>query len=231
MAGDSAAAVFSSKGDLAYSALRQQILNGDLPPGSRLAQYEVARTLQMSITPLREAIRRLNSEGLLDVDSHRDVRIPEMSSAEARQLFEVRRSLEPTAAQLAAARRTDQDLERIEEALKQLVPVTRTWGEEGISAHRAFHQALYRACGNDVLVRMLDDIWDKTDRYRRLGLELPPGDEPRLRDHRDHHHLKDLVEHGQGAEAAELMRQHIDQSLTAKTVEVLLDRETSDRTS
>lgn len=229
MAADAVAPVFSSKGDLAYSALRRQILSGDLEPGSRLPQYELARNLQMSITPLREAIRRLNSEGLLDVDSHRDVRVPQMSSSEARQLFEVRRSLEPTAAQLAAERHTAEDLEKIRSALEQLVPVTRTWGEEGITAHRAFHQALYRACGNDVLVRMLDDIWDKTDRYRRLGLQLPPGDEPRLRDHHDHHRLRDLIERGQGQKAASLMRQHIDHSLTAKTVEALLDREASEQ--
>lgn len=230
MAAEAVAAVFSSKGDLAYSTLRQQILNGDLKPGSRLAQYELAQNLHMSITPLREAIRRLSSEGLLEVGSHRDVRVPQMSSSEARQLFEVRLSLEPTATELAAERHTDHDLEMIGTALDRLVPVTREWGEEGVSAHRAFHQALYRASGNDVLVRMLDDIWDKTDRYRRLGLELPPGDEPRLRDHREHHRLKELVERREGSEAARLMREHINQSLTANAVEALASRESSGQT-
>ncbi|MFF2027973.1 GntR family transcriptional regulator, partial [Streptomyces sp. NPDC058171] len=101
--------VYSSKGDVAYGELRRLILSGELTPGSRLAQYELADSLKMSITPLREAIRRLSSEGLVEMDSHRDVRVAQMSAQEARQLFEVRLSLDPTAAELAAARRTDQD--------------------------------------------------------------------------------------------------------------------------
>ena len=62
--------VFSSKSDVAYAELRGQVLSGQLKPGSRLAQYELARSLGMSITPIREAIRRLSSEGLVDLDTH-----------------------------------------------------------------------------------------------------------------------------------------------------------------
>ena len=67
--------VFSSKGSLAYSELRQLILSGGLAPGSRVSQYELADNMQMSITPLREAIRRLSSEGLIIMDTHRDSRV------------------------------------------------------------------------------------------------------------------------------------------------------------
>ena len=67
--------VFSSKSDVAYHELRRLILNGDLPAGSRLAQYELAEQLRMSITPLREAIRRLSSEGLIELDNHKDARV------------------------------------------------------------------------------------------------------------------------------------------------------------
>ncbi|MEU9917429.1 FCD domain-containing protein [Streptomyces sp. NPDC051001] len=72
-------------------------------------------------------------------------------------------------------------------AVDKLLPVTRQWGEEALTAHRTFHQALYRASHNDVLIRLLDDLWDKSDRYRRLGLGLPPGDEPGTRDLQEHH--------------------------------------------
>ena len=184
--------VYSSKGDVAYGELRRLILSGELAPGSRLAQYELADSLKMSITPLREAIRRLSSEGLVEMDSHRDVRVAQMSAQEARQLFEVRLSLDPTAAELAAARRTDQDILFMRSALSRLVPVTRQWGEEGLQAHREFHRALYVASHNDVLIRLLDDVWDKSDRYRRVGLELPPGDEPRIRDLDEHRQLFEI---------------------------------------
>ncbi|MEU9353579.1 GntR family transcriptional regulator [Streptomyces griseoloalbus] len=217
--------LFVSKSDYAYAELRGRILSGSLAAGARLAQYDLAQSLNMSITPLREAIRRLSSEGLLTVETHRDVRVSAMNSDEARQLFEVRLSLDPTAAELAAQRRTEDDIATMRAALARLLPVTRQWGEEALSAHRTFHQALYRASHNDVLIRLLDDLWDKSDRYRRLGLELPPGDEPRTRDLQEHHQLVDLIENGQAAEAAELMRNHITHSLTATAISALEDRE------
>ncbi|GAA3726277.1 GntR family transcriptional regulator [Streptomyces tremellae] len=217
--------LFLSKSDLAYAELRGRILSGSLSAGSRLAQYELAASLGMSITPLREAIRRLSSEGLVEVETHRDVRVSTMSSTEARQLFEVRLSLDPTAAGLAAERRTDADLDAMRAAVGRLLPVTRRWGEEALSAHRAFHRALYAASHNDVLVRLLDDLWDKSDRYRRLGLELPPGDGPRTRDLDDHHRLVDLVAARCSGEAADLMRTHVAHSLTATAISALEDRE------
>ncbi|MFC3961455.1 GntR family transcriptional regulator [Nocardia jiangsuensis] len=219
--------VFSSKGDVAYAEVRRLILTGELTAGSRVPQYELAERLSMSITPLREAIRRLSSEGLVTVESHRDVRVAAMSAEEARQLFEVRLSLDPTAAELAALRRSDRDILVMREALDRLLPVTRQWGEEGLLAHRNFHRALYLASHNDVLIRLLDDVWDKSDRYRRMGLELPPGDEPRTRDLNEHHRLFDLVVAGDGPAAAALMRSHITESLTAAAIRALQDRENS----
>ncbi|CCG05238.1 GntR family transcriptional regulator [Blastococcus saxobsidens] len=216
--------VFSSKGDAAYAELRARILRGDLPPGSRLAQHELASTLGMSLTPLREAIRRLSSEGLIDLDTHRDARVAAMNATEARQLFEVRLSLDPTAAGLAAEHRTEADLAALRGAADRLLPVTRAWGEDALDAHRAFHRALYVASHNDVLVRMLDDLWDKGDRYRRLGLDLPPGDQPRTRDHREHHELVELITARDSTGAAELMRTHIERSLTAAAITALEHR-------
>lgn len=217
--------MFSSKGDVAYVELRERILSGGLQPGARLAQHELAVELGMSLTPLREAVRRLSSEGLIDLDSQRDARVASMSAAEARQLFEVRLSLDPTAAELAAQRRTDSDVAALRSSAARLLPVTRAWGEEALTAHRAFHRALYLASRNDVLIRMLDDLWDKSDRYRRIGLELPPGEEPRTRDHREHHDLVDLIAAGDAAGARSLMSAHIERSLTGSAIDALEDRE------
>ncbi|MFP5370759.1 MAG: GntR family transcriptional regulator [Actinomycetes bacterium] len=217
--------VFASKGDVAYAELRARILRGDLLPGSRLAQHDLAAQLGMSLTPLREAIRRLSSEGLVDLDTHRDARVAAMNATEARQLFEVRLSLDPTAAELAARRRTESDLTDLRRAAARLLPVTRARGEKALGAHRAFHRALYAASHNDVLVRLLDDLWDKGDRYRRLGLDLPPGDESRTRDHREHSELVELVAAGDAAGARDLMRAHIERSLAVSAITVLEHRE------
>ncbi|KQQ89743.1 GntR family transcriptional regulator [Arthrobacter sp. Leaf137] len=217
--------VFSSKGSLAYSELRQMILSGALAPGSRISQYELAENMRMSITPLREAIRRLSSEGLIIMDTHRDSRVASMSAAEARELLEVRLSLEPSATELAASRRTQADIEAMRAASEKLLPVTRVWGEDAINAHREFHRAVYAASHNATLIKLLDDLWDKSDRYRRIGLELPSGDEPRTIDLNQHHKILELITAGDGPGAAELARTHIANSLTASVTGALEERE------
>jgi DNA-binding GntR family transcriptional regulator len=209
---------FSSKADVAYAEIRRQILDGTLPAGSRLSQYELAASMDISITPLREAIRRLSGEGLIVLDNHRNARVATMDFDQARQLFETRRALEPAAVELAAARRTDEDVDRMRAALGELLPVTRQWGEQALTAHRRVHQALYHASHNAVMIRLLDDLWDKSDRYRRVGLELPPGAEPRTRDFEEHGQLVQLVIAGDATGAGDLMRSHIDHSLTASAL-------------
>ena len=213
--------VFSSKADVAYHELRRLILNGGLPAGSRLAQYELAERMRMSITPVREAIRRLSGENLIEIDIHKDARVSMIGADEARQLFEVRLALDPAAVALAAERRTDEDIALMRATLAKLVPVTREWGEEGLVAHSAFHRALYVASHNDVLIKMLDDLWDKSDRYRRLGLMLPEGDEPRTIDFQQHHEMVELVIARDAAAAEALARRHIQHSLTASAIDAL----------
>lgn len=216
--------VFSSKADVAYAELRRLILNGGLPAGSRLAQYELAEQWRMSITPLREAIRRLCGEGLIEIDNHKDARVSAIGADEARQLFEVRVALEPAAVALAAERRTDEDIAAMKDALTHLVPVTRQWGEEGLCAHSAFHRTLYVASHNDVMIRTLDDLWAKSDRYRRLGLMLPAGDEPRIIDYNQHHQMLELVVDQDVAAAHALAKLHIENSLTASAIDALEDQ-------
>jgi DNA-binding GntR family transcriptional regulator len=213
--------VFLTKSDAAYAEVRRRILSGELAPGSVLAQYELAESLAMSITPLREALRRLKGEGLIELDVHRDARVAPLHASEARELFEIRMALDPLAAELAAQRRTDADIAALREAAGSLLPVTRKWGEEALVAHHAFHRALYRASHNHNLIAMLDSLWDKSDRYRRMGLELPPGEEPRLRDHTDHEKMMTLVIDGDADAVGRLMRDHIRLSLTAAAIDAL----------
>lgn len=205
---------FMSKADVAYAQIRQQILDGTLPAGSKLAQYELAQALDISITPMREAVRRLSGEGWIILDTHRNARVAELDHDAARQIFETRRALEPAAAGLAAQRHTPQDAQDMRAALTALRPVTREWGETALTTHRAVHRSIYRASRNDVMIRMLDDLWDKSDRYRRLGLQLPPDAQARRRDFEEHGAIVDRVLAGDAGAAAELMTSHIDHSLT-----------------
>lgn len=211
--------MFTSKADAAYAEIRRQILDGTLVPGAAVNQYELAESMGISITPLREAVRRLTGEGWLTQGPHHNARVARLDLTQARELLEARRALEPAAVALAAERRTQEDIELIQRAEEELLPVTRDQGEPALSAHAAFHRALYSCCHNAVLTRMLDDLWEKTDRYRRLGLELPEGSGPRDRDAADHHRLAQLVKDGDGEAAAALMTTHIERSLTATALQ------------
>jgi DNA-binding GntR family transcriptional regulator len=213
--------VFSTKSDAAYAEVRRRILAGELEPGSVLDQYELSESMGMSITPLREALRRLRGEGLIDIDVHRDTRVAPLNATEAQELFEIRMALDPAAAELAAQRRTDADIRILQNCAKHLVPVTRTWGEKGLLAHSAFHRAIYTASHNNNLIGMLDGLWDKSDRYRRLGLMLPSGAEARERDFAEHHAMMEMIIDRDAPGVADLMRQHIRLSLTALAIDAL----------
>jgi DNA-binding GntR family transcriptional regulator len=219
--------VFLSKSDAAYAEIRERILSGALAPGSVLAQYELAESLHMSITPLREALRRLRGEGLVELDVHRDARVAPLHVKEARELLEIRLALDPLGAELAARHRTRADLEAMRRSVARLVPVTKQWGEDGLVAHREFHRSVYLASHNDRLIEMLDGIWDKSDRYRRMGLTLPPGDEPRLRDHQEHHTMVELIENGDADGVGALLRNHVRLGLTASAIQELKERSAS----
>lgn len=217
--------LYQSKGELAYHQIRQMILSGELEPGSRVDQYEIAESLGMSLTPIREAMQRLNSEELVDSYVHKYVHVADVSAQEARDLLETRMALEPVAVELAALRHDDDDAAAIQAAVEVLQPFGDTDHERAITRHRAFHQAIYTACHNPVLTRALDDLWDKTDRYRRTYLVLPKGDADRSTDFAQHLELARLVLAREGIAAAEVCRQHLELSVTADALQALEERQ------
>lgn len=206
----------STKSDFAYTQLRVMILSGDFHPGQVLNQATLARTIGISTTPLREALRRLKSEGLVELDAHRDARVTELSPEEARDLLEVRRSLDPLAVALAAERRTKAEIKEIRDAAEDLEPLRHGFGVDDLIAHRRFHTALYRASHNDLLITTLDGLWDKADRYRRVGLTAERSEEEREDKASEHARLSECVIAGDAEGAAEVMHQHIATSLGAK---------------
>lgn len=208
--------ILTSKADGAYREIRHQVLDGTLAPGARVNQYELADAMGISITPLREAMRRLTGEGWIVQDAHRNARVAELDLDEARHLNETRRVLEPAAVALAAQRRTDDDVAAIEAAVAELRPVTSEEGESALAAHSELHRSLYRAAHNPVMEGLLDGLWDRLERYRRSGLEAGAQAGPRTRDHEEHLELARLVIAGDGEAAAALMTEHIDRSLAAE---------------
>ncbi|NUL45386.1 GntR family transcriptional regulator [Cellulosimicrobium funkei] len=211
-----------TKNDYAYVELRDRILTGVLPAGSVLPQGRLAQEIGVSTTPLREAVRRLAAEGLILLEAHRDARVAEVTAAEARHLYEVRASVDPLAAALAASRRTDDDLEQIRRAEAELRPLSGNATLEALIAHREFHRSIYRASGNPLLVDVLERLWDKADRYRMVALEARrDSEEDSRRVAEEHRQIAAAVESGDPAAAEHAMREHIDKSLGRRAIAAL----------
>ena len=210
------AALFATKSEFAYARVRELILSGELQPGAVINQAVLARQIGSSTTPLREALRRLKEQGMVELDAHRDARVAPLDAAEARDLLEMRRSLDPLAASLAADRRTTADIAEMRAGLEGLeaLPSNPTVGQ--LEAHRRFHAAIYRASHNALLVETLDGLWDTADRYRRHGLQVERSTEERARTAREHVLLLEAVVEGDGATASDVMRAHIETSQGAK---------------
>jgi DNA-binding GntR family transcriptional regulator len=159
----------------ALEQLREAIILGELPAGTPLRLDELARSLDMSISPIREAVRQLEVLGLAKHVPHQGARVLGFDFDELRDLFEIRLSLESLAVRRAAERFTDADanaarahLDRLDEA-RDAGDVRHT-----IRAHTGFHFALYEAARCDWLVALIRPAWDRCERFRP-GLLSPSG--------------------------------------------------------
>lgn len=204
-----------TKNQYAYREVRRRILMAELAPGEPIPQARLATELGVSLTPLREALRKLDAEGLVTFASHRDVRPTPLTSQGAQDLFEVRRFLEPMGNRLGAERRDAADIERIGQACVALQPLTGVSSLPAMIAHRDLHRALYGASHNEELIDVLDGLWDKADRYRHFVLHTD-ADDPAARIARvrkEHEALATAVIDGDVEAAERITRTHIDKSL------------------
>lgn len=219
-----------TKSESAYAVLRDRILAGDLAPGQVIQQRELAASLGISTTPLREALRRLMSEGLVDLTSHRDARITDLRAEQARDLLELRQALDPLAASLAAGRRTADDLAEMRSALVLLEPLADRPTLDQLTAHRRFHRAVHVASHNALLVASLEQLWDQSDRYRHYALSDTASDAASdgrsgadRRAQEQHRALVEAIAERDADAAASIMRDHIGTSLGARAARRLVE--------
>ena len=192
--------------DLAYERIRRLVLDGDIAPGERLGQVELAERLGVSRTPVREALRRLSAEGLVEFSPNRGFRAADLGLDAVLRRLEVRLILEPGIARLAAGRRTDADLAALRSAIAR-----EERARTGVAAHdasRDFHVALARATGNDEHVRVLDSLW-LVEVGRRLLSRRAASAGWQGADVGEHRAIAVAVEERRGADAAALMEAHV----------------------
>jgi DNA-binding GntR family transcriptional regulator len=197
-----------TKADMAYRQIRQEIVEGELVPGATIDQEALAARLGLSTTPVREALRRLESEQLVINRPHRDTIVAPLTSQQLEDVYLVRLSLDPLAVELGARNAPDDQLALIVELARladaNADPVAKMY------QNRKLHRAMYRACGNAELIQMLDTLWDKSDRYRLTTLQ---DDSTAHRAHVEHTAIADAMAARRSDEAAGLMRRHVADSL------------------
>jgi len=196
-----------TKAEAAYLELREQILDGSLEPGHTINQERLAADLGVSITPLREALRRLEAEELVGLNAHKIVQVIPLTWQELHDLCVTRQQLDPLAASLAAADATDEEVTAINAlASRQREPDLR----DRLAAHRDFHVAIYQASHNKVLAGILSQLWDRTNRYRITVLRDRDFDHSTGNEHRQ---LAKAIRGRDSNLAADLMRSHIQEAL------------------
>ena len=155
--------------DRAYATLLDEIQRGDLAPGAVLGEVEQAARLGVSRTPLREAIGRLAADGLVAQVSPRVTAVTDIDAGDIRELFEVRRALEETAARLAAERGDAVHFGEIAGALADIRLDTESGREEYIALIARFDAAIDAAVANDYLTSALRTIRTHLVRVRRMS--------------------------------------------------------------
>ncbi len=136
--------------------VRRAILSGELLPGTRLLQGELAERMSISITPIRAALRQLAAEGLIHIDPRKTVSVHTPSPEELREVFEIRILLEPVSVKKAAKKITEQELAEAEELLDSM-DAAETTGEWDV-LNRDFHALLVTASGSDRLTTVMLDL-------------------------------------------------------------------------
>jgi DNA-binding GntR family transcriptional regulator len=163
---------YRTRSQVVVDALRRDILWGNLEPGRRLSQDDLAAHYGVSRIPVREALRILSAEGLVQLTPHREARVWLHSADEIGELWWIRELLEPEAARLAAPHLTPalmRSLDGIQARLEALgaVPDLAQW----LALNRSFHLAIYKAAGRPQLLRLITELFDRSVRYIRVYLK------------------------------------------------------------
>jgi len=148
-------------------AIRDAIIKGILRPEERVAEAEMANKFNTSRTPIREAIRQLETEGFIKAQAHRGAYVASITAKDIREFYEIKSILEGYAARRACSRITDVDIEKLEELNNKLDEAHKK-GEWRLAfrLHNEFHEKFLRNCGNETLHQLLQSLTKRFQRFR-----------------------------------------------------------------
>ncbi len=177
--------IYKAKAELVYEEIHRAIVEGALKPGDRLVTEELAALLHVSRMPVREAIQRLQADGLVDMIPYKGATVAMVTLEQLKQVFSVRSVLEGLASRQAAILATDEDLVRLEalyREMEQAVVAGNT--DRQLSLNREIHKVIWQITGNELLESMVAGLFDSIERYRRQLMLRPKTPEDTLEEHR-----------------------------------------------
>jgi DNA-binding GntR family transcriptional regulator len=193
-----------------YHGLRGSILDGSLEPGQSLRQEEIARRFKVSRVPVREAMGRLESDGLIVSRPRRGFAVNALRQDEIVEIFELRVVIEEHAARIAAIARTEADIEAVEAMVLRMEAVARQAGDysaEWARINRAFHARLVASSRRRRLSAIADTLRDSVEAYVRTEMKLTGDARRALGEHRE---ILEAFRAGDATGLASLSREHIE---------------------
>lgn len=199
--------------DVVFNTLRQAILRGELKPGERLMEIQLANKLGVSRTPIREAIRKLELEGLVLMIPRRGAEVAEITEKSLRDVLEVRGALEELAVKLACKKITDEQIAELRAAEKEFEQALSS-GDVTVYAEAdvKFHDVIYRATDNQRLIQLLFNLREQMYRYRVEYLKREEAHGTLLNEHKK---IIETIANRDMDAAVDAVCQHIDNQVSA----------------
>ncbi len=201
---------FSPLREVVFVTLRRQILRGELKPGERLMEISLANKLGVSRTPIREAIRMLEHEGLAVMKPRRGAQVAKISAQELTDVLEIRESLEILAISKACERMDAEDLQKMDDAARHFEELAAKPGSELTAlaeADVAFHDAIFNGTKNLRLIQILGNLREQMYRFR---IEYMKDEAVRKELVEEHHQIRSAIREKNCALAVEKISEHID---------------------
>ena len=209
--------------DVVFNTLRKAILTGQLRPGERLMEVHLANRLGVSRTPIREAIRKLELEGLVIMIPRRGAEVARITEKSLKDVLEVRRALDALSVELACDRITRESMEALLEACRAFEQAAEGKDATVIAkADVALHDIIGKATGNQRLIQLVNNLSEQMYRYRFVYIREGNQHENLIAEHRE---IYQSIASGDKRRAAEAARLHIDNQEKAIIRQIRLENE------
>lgn len=193
--------------DVVFKTLRQAILTGELKPGERLMEIHLANRLGVSRTPIREAIRMLELEGLVTMIPRKGAEVSRISKQDISDVLEVRASLDALAVRLCCERITEEEIQKLEEAVKSFSEAVDSGDLTAVAqADVDYHDIIVNASKNKRLIQMVFNLAERVYRYRLEYIKDKSSHENLIKEHQE---ILDFIKKKDAANAEKAIIKHV----------------------